>query len=422
MLGLPEASTAMHERTWRVYPYRWVVLVVYMLIQLTMQTLWICFAPIIGVAAALYRVSDLQIGLIAMSFMIVYVPVSIPASWLIDKLGIRRAVGAGAVLAGAFGLLRGAPGAGYGWVLLWTVGIAIAQPLLLNSITTVAARWFPVRERATATGLALIANFLGTGIGQVASPPLTERLGVPGMLLVFGGGAAVAGAVFVLVVRDAPPTPPCPPGDEARALVLDRLGPVVRMPAMWSLLAVSLIGQGIFTGIATWIEDIVRPSGITPDQAGTLGGLLLAGAIVGAIGFSLASDRLRRRKPFLLLGVCCAAPSVAGAAWATSYAGYAAAFVALGIFLIGAAPILFQYAAEITVPAPEGTSSGLLNLAGQVSVVFVYAMQWLRGGDGSFALPLLVAAGLLAVSPALLVGLRESAVVATEGARGEPRG
>ena len=35
----PEAGTAMHERAWRVDPYRWVVLVTYMLIQLTMQTL-----------------------------------------------------------------------------------------------------------------------------------------------------------------------------------------------------------------------------------------------------------------------------------------------------------------------------------------------------------------------------------------------
>jgi MFS family permease len=412
----------MNERAWRVYPYRWVVLAVYMLIQLTMQTLWICFAPITGVAATVYGVSDLEVGLIAMSFMIVYVPASIPASWLIDRLGIRRAVGAGAVLAGACGLVRGVHGTSYGWVLVWTLGIAAAQPLLLNSITTVAARWFPVGERATATGLALMANLLGTGIGQVASPPLAEQIGVPGMLLVFGGGAAVAGVAFVVLARDAPPTPPCPPGNDARALVLDGLGRVVRMPAMWSLLAVSLIGQGIFTGVATWIEDIVRPSGITPDQAGTLGGLLLAGALVGAIGFSLASDRLRRRKPFLLLGMCCAAPSVVGAAWATSYTGYAVAFVALGIFLVGAAPILFQYAAEITLPAPEGTSSGLLNLAGQVSVVFVYAMPWLRSSDGSFTVPLLAAAGLLAVSPALVMRLRESAVVATETARGDARG
>lgn len=412
----------MDERAWRVYPYRWVVLVVYMLIQLTMQTLWIGFAPINGVAAAFYRVSDLQIGLITMSFMIVYVPASIPASWLIDKLGIRRAVGAGAVLAGVFGLLRGVQGTSYGWVLVWTIGIAATQPLLLNSITTVAAKWFPVSERATATGLALMASFLGTGIGQVASPLLTEQIGVPGMLRVFGGGAAVAGAAFVVLVRDAPPTPPCAPGNDARALVLDGLGRVVRMPAMWSLLAVSFVGQGIFNGVATWIEDIVRPSGITPDQAGTLGGLLLAGALVGAIGFSLASDRLRRRKPFLLLGMCCAAPSVAGAAWATSYAGYAAAFVALGIFLAGAAPILFQYAAEITLPAPEGTSSGLLNLVGQISVVFVYAMQWLRRADGSFTVSLLVAAGVLAVSPALVVGLRESGLVATERAQRDLRG
>jgi MFS family permease len=415
MFRIPE--TAMTDHAWTVYPYRWVVLVAYMLIQLTMQTLWICFAPIIGVAAAFYGVSDLQVGLITMSFMLVYLPVSFPASWLIDKLGIRRAVGLGAVLAGGFGLLRGTGGASYAWVLSCTIGIAVAQPLLLNSITTVAAKWFPVSERATATGLALVANFIGTGIGQVASPLVVERIGVPGMLLVFGGGAAAAGLVFVLLVRDAPPTPPCPPGSDARALVLDGLGRVVRMPALWSLLAISLVGQGIFNGVATWIEDIVRPSGIAPDDAGSLGGLLLGGALIGAIGFSLASDRLRRRKPFLLVGVCCAAPSVAGAAWATSYTGYAIAFVALGIFLVGAAPILFQYAAEITLPAPEGTSNGLLNLAGQLSVVFVYAMPRLRGGDGSFTAPLLAAAVLLAASLVLVAGLPESRLAATDAAR-----
>jgi MFS family permease len=414
MFRIPE--TAMTD-AWTVYPYRWVVLVAYMLIQLTMQTLWICFAPIIGVAAAFYGVSDLQVGLITMSFMLVYLPVSFPASWLIDKLGIRRAVGLGAVLAGGFGLLRGVDGASYAWVLSCTIGIAVAQPLLLNSITTVAAKWFPVSERATATGLALVANFIGTGIGQVASPLVVERIGVPGMLLVFGGGAAAAGLVFVLLARDAPPTPPCPPGSDARALVLDGLGRVVRMPALWSLLAISLVGQGIFNGVATWIEDIVRPSGIAPDEAGSLGGLLLGGALIGAIGFSLASDRLRRRKPFLVVGVCCAAPSVAGAAWATSYAGYAVAFVALGIFLVGAAPILFQYAAEITLPAPEGTSNGLLNLAGQLSVVFVYAMPRLRSGDGSFTVPLLAAAALLAASLVLVAGLPESRLAATDAAR-----
>jgi hypothetical protein len=43
----------------------------------------------------------------------------------------------------------------------------------------------------------------------------------------------------------------------------------------------------------------------------------------------------------------------------------------LGFFLMSLAPVGYQYAAEITFPAPEGTSNGLINLAGQASVVFI---------------------------------------------------
>src|SRR5512141_2656634 len=99
-------SSAMPEATYKVYPYRWVVLSVFALINLTIQILWICFAPITGPAARFYGVSDLQIGLLAMAFMIVYVPLSIPVSWIIDSLGQRKAVSIGAVLLGVFGLLR----------------------------------------------------------------------------------------------------------------------------------------------------------------------------------------------------------------------------------------------------------------------------------------------------------------------------
>ena len=35
---------------YKVYPYRWVILAVFMLINLTIQIEWICFAPITGQA------------------------------------------------------------------------------------------------------------------------------------------------------------------------------------------------------------------------------------------------------------------------------------------------------------------------------------------------------------------------------------
>src|SRR5512136_629303 len=112
----------MKESRYTLYGYRWVVLAVFMLANLTIQTLWIGYAPVTGPAASFYGVSDLQIGLLAMSFMIAFIPLSIPVSWAIDTLGFRSAVSVGAVLMGAFGILRGLAGADYTLVLLSTIG------------------------------------------------------------------------------------------------------------------------------------------------------------------------------------------------------------------------------------------------------------------------------------------------------------
>src|SRR5512143_738381 len=114
----------MPEKTYRVYAYRWVILGVFMLINLTIQMLWICFAPVTAEAAKFYGVSDLQIGFLAMLFMIIYVPLSIPISWAIDTFGYRRAVGVGALMLGVFGLLRGAFAGNYTLVVICTLGLA----------------------------------------------------------------------------------------------------------------------------------------------------------------------------------------------------------------------------------------------------------------------------------------------------------
>ena len=85
--------------------YRWVMLSVYMIAVAVNQLLWITFAPITHDATLYYGVSDILIGILSMSFMIVFIVVSIPASWIIDKYGIKIGVGTGVILTGVFGLL-----------------------------------------------------------------------------------------------------------------------------------------------------------------------------------------------------------------------------------------------------------------------------------------------------------------------------
>jgi MFS family permease len=392
---------------YKLYGYRWVVLAVFMFINLTIQMLWIAYAPITGPAAAYYGVSDLQIGLLAMTFMIAFIPLSIPVSWVIDTYGFRIAVGIGAVLMGVFGLLRGFAGADYNLVLWSTIGIAIAQPFLLNAWTTVPAKWFPAEGRATAVGMVTLANLIGTALGMVLTPVLIESMPISTVQLIYGGITAFSSLLFLLLARETPPTPPCPPGQETRALMLDGLKHALTVKPFWLYLIAAFIGLGIFNGLTTWIEAIIRPRGFTPTDAGTLGALMIAGGLVGAIVLPALSDKQRKRQRFLMIAFVGAIPGLLGLTFATSTALLFGSAVLLGFFLVSAMPVGMQYAAEITYPTPEGTSNGLIQLFGQGAVVFVYIMEAMKTSDGSFTPSLLLALILLIVSAGLVTQMQD---------------
>jgi sugar phosphate permease len=408
----------MEKTEFKIYGYRWVVLLVFMFVVAVNQLLWITFAPITGSAATYYGVSDLSIGLLSMSFMIVYIVVSIPASWTIDTYGIRVAVGIGAALTGIFGLLRGLLASDYTFVLIAQIGIAIGQPFILNAITSVAARWFPVEERATAAGLGSLAMYLGIAVALVLTPFLTIQSQINGMLLTYGLVSVVALAVFFALVKERPPTPPCRPDQEERSLVFDGLKASLRMKDFALLMVIFFVGLGVFNAVTTWIEDIVRPRGFSIIQAGNIGGLMIVGGIIGAVVIPLLSDHYRKRTPYLILAVIGATLGLIGLTFGTSYWFLLLSAFLFGFFLLSAGPVGFQYGAEVTHPAPEGTSNGLLLLMGQISgIVFILGLDSFKSPDtGSMTMPLIMLIGLMLVSLLFSTRLKEapSLMVANE--------
>jgi MFS family permease len=118
---------------------------------------------------------------------------------------------------------------------------------------------------------------------------------------------------------------------------------------------------------------------------------------------------MRRRVPFLILGLVGTIPGLAGLAFASSFGLLLVAAFVMGFFLLSAGPIGFQYGAEISHPAPEGTSNGMLLLVGQISgILFILGMDSFRSPiDGSMSLPLIVIITLLAISLLIALTLKE---------------
>jgi MFS family permease len=398
---------------YKVYGYRWVMLALFMVMVAANQVLWITFAPITVDAASFFKVSDLMIGILSMSFMIVYMVVSIPASWIIDTYGIKIGAGIGALLTGAFGLMRGWAGADFNMVLMAQIGIAIGQPFLLNSITKLSALWFPMEERATAAGLGTLAMYIGILAGMVVTPVLFTSNGLVGMMNVYGIGAAGIAGIFLLFSRNAPPTPPCEAHGDERALAMDGFRMMFKSRDFWLLMFIFFIGLGVFNCVTTWIENIMMPRGFTAVQAGNTGGAMIAGGIVGALIMPLLSDHYRRRTPFIMIALAGATIGLIGITFATSYYMLLTFGAIMGFFLLSSGPIGFQYGAEITFPASEGASNGWLLLMGQVSgIAFIFGMDGFKSETtGSMTYPLMVLIGLMIFSFLLSARLKESKIL-----------
>jgi cyanate permease len=408
--------TTMAQSEFKVYGRRWIMLVIYMLLIASNQLLWITFAPITGDATRYYGVSDLSIGVLSMCFMIVYIAVSIPASWIIDKYGIRIGVGIGALFTGAFGLLRGLAGPDYNMLLLMQIGIAIGQPFILNALTKFSARWFPIEERATAAGLGSLAMYIGILAGMSLTPYFTLGHGMKGMLDIYGIMTLAIAVIFLVFIKEGPPTAPCRPDQEERSLVFDGFLHTLRTKDFKWLMIIFFIGLGVFNSVTTWIEDIMRPRGFTATQAGITGGMMIVGGIMGALIIPLLSDKYKKRTPFIILALFGATLGLTGITFATSYWLLITSGMVLGFFLLSAGPVGFQYGAEITYPASEGTSNGMLLLMGQVSgIAFIFGMDSMKSSQtGSMTRSLVILIILMVLGILMSLRLNEAALLGEE--------
>ncbi|MGE5396485.1 MAG: MFS transporter [Chitinophagales bacterium] len=406
----------------KVYPYRWVVLFSFMCVIAAQNMMWVTFAPITKAAAEFFKVSDIGIGFLSMIFMITYIIVSIPASWVIDTYGLKVGVGIGAILTGVFGLTRGLFAADYNLVLISQIGISLGQPFISNAVTTLACRWFPVEDRATASGVGILAGYLGVIFAMIETPYITMHFGIEKMLLIYGIAALACGLLFLIFGKERPLTPPAYQSEE-RSLALDGLKQIMKSRDFLLLLGIFLIGLGVFNGMETWIEDILKPRGFSMTQAGITGGVIVICGILGAIVIPMISDRKGKRRPIIIFSIAACIPGLIGITFAANYLMLLIAAGVFGFFMLGVGPLGFQYGAEITYPAPEAASNGMLMLAGQVTgILFIYGMDMFKNPiTGSMTLPLIAIIGLMVVNLIITTMLHESKII-NIGANGQVGG
>jgi len=347
-------------------PYRFVQLVIFMLLGIQTQILWVSFGPAMNLAAEYYHVHVNYITLIAALFMIVYIPMNSIATNGVDKYGLRRGVGIGVILTGLGGLIKALAGPNC-WILFTGQILAsIGQPYVLNSWTKLSTNWFLEREKTTAAGLGSISQFFGVIIAMIF--PI-QQIGIAPTLWFYAILGIIISIVFFIFAREKPPTPPNAyamknpnPSKKTRIipLFLENLDFLL-------LFIIIFIGLGAFNAITSEIELIFSQENYPNNSAGMVSTMMIVGGIGGGISISMVSDHYRKRKNFLFLSFSLSIPITLVLALTQNLdLLYLFSFL-FGFFMVSIMPVGLTYAAEITYPYPEEISAGLITLSGQIS-------------------------------------------------------
>jgi MFS family permease len=405
---------------YRSYKYRWVVLAVYMYVSALTQLYWLNFAAIETFVEQRFSIPASSVMWFTLVFPLVQVLLSMPAGMVIDSRGFKYGVGIGALLTGIFAMLRLVNAGSFTVLLVSQIGIAIGQPFVLNGITKLAATWFPRQEEATAVGLGSLALLIGMMVGLGATPALVHFLGFERMLLVYGVMGVLGILLFFSLVRPRPATAPRPAEAQQEITGWQGVKHILKMRDFVILGFIALIGIGVFNGLATWMEKILNELHQIPmTSAGIISAVLVFSGMLGCIIIPLVSDRVGRRRPFLLLAAGMGAVSILALMLSKGYASNLVNGIVLGFFLISALPVMLTMSAEITGARFAGISVGYLQLLGNAAAVaIVPIMEFMRGVTGQYILPLAFIAGLLGIAFMLALVIREPA--SSQKSQGHP--
>jgi predicted MFS family arabinose efflux permease len=178
-------------------------------------------------------------------------------------------------------------------------------------------------------------------------------------------GAAVslvAALVFVVAVREGPLK------GEPRPVKLSEVKRAVGSGEVWKAGMIWLFFETTTIGFLTWAPKLFqRFKGLEPLYASLLASVVMYSAVFFVPLFGWASDKVGRRKPFIVAGSVSMALTLISIAYANDVGLFFSVF-ALGISAATIPPLAMAVVAESLPPRLSGTGFGIVTLCQNVGI------------------------------------------------------
>ncbi len=345
MLGKPERSST--------DSYRWVVLGAGVFAQAASAAV---LQGLPGLAPQLRE--EYGLGLTGLGVLLASVTVGLLSTlilwgWLADRLGERRVMTVGLLIA-ATALLATTRTTTVGALMAWLVLAGAAGSSVNAASGRAVLGWFGPSERGFAMGVRQTALPLGAGLAAAGLPPIALAGGLDAAFVVLAAGCALGAVVVAALVREAP----------SQAVRIDGGLTPIRDPRIRRFGLVSLLlVVPQFAIVAFLVVYLVDEHDVAPATAALLLAAVQLGGGAGRIVAGRWSDRLGLRVvPLRRLATAITALFVGLAGLELLDAAAAVPVMLLtGVVAISWNGLAFTAVGELAGPGRAGTALGLQN-------------------------------------------------------------
>lgn len=329
------------------------------------------------------HLSDLQLGVVASSFMWMYALAGPFAGWVSDRLSLRSVIlgalafwslmTAGTALCHSFG----------GLVFFRTFG-GLGEAFYYPAAMALIGVYHGAQTRSRAMALHQSGVYIGTIAGGSISAVIAEQYGWRTSFFWFGGVGVALCALLLLCLR-SPHRVSSLPSEDTKARFFHEAGEVLSNGYAMALMGVFIGANFVAVVFLTWLPTyLYNKFHLTLSQAGfsstaylqvaSVSGVLLGGVLADRI----ASKRAGGRQIIQAVGLLCGAPLIFLTGWTETMIGLIASMIGFGFFKGLYDANIWASLYDVIPVNRRGVAAGTMNSLG-----------WLGGGIA----PIAIAAG-----------------------------
>lgn len=197
--------------------YGIVIVIIFFLLNFINGMHWITFAACAAKFGKFYHLTNFEVDILSLMFMVLYFFSTYTCSWLIDQKSMKLGLCLAACSLILGSILKIFLFVHISFAYIGQFFTALLQPAILNSPAKIAATWFNEKYRVLVTSICCISNTIGVMFGYIAHTFIMEENTVNpkiykndfiNYLIVEASITTIFGLSFIFLMKEKPKNPP----------------------------------------------------------------------------------------------------------------------------------------------------------------------------------------------------------------------